>query len=138
MKYFSVTCLFGYTNKVHFVFQGRPIKKNSLITTLSRLDKNFIVSFNLWINKHIDKPHYRSTLQLTTGTDTSRIPTVFLTKLKEAHIASNVNNNWNYWKNSPAGGLREGRWIPITISQQEVNKKVINLHIKKIFNLHVI
>ena len=104
------------------IFLGK-IEKDNLVTTLSRLDKSFIVSFNLWINKHITSVQYTSVLHLTTGSDYSRIPAVWLHK-GMAHISNNVNNNQNYWKNAPYGGLKEGRWIPITISQQEVYKKV--------------
>ena len=107
------------------------LAKNTLITELPYIGKEYSVSFEVFINKMPTEP-YRNVIHLTTGENVaamgSRIPAVWVTDKKEFHITSSVNDNLNLWKNFP--GLEENKWYKIEINQKLVDAKVINTNLE--------
>merc|ERR1719334_2650837 len=102
------------------------ISKNNLIGTISRLDDEYIVSFEMMVHKHTYNPEWSNALHFTINPSLSwvygvRTPSVFMHKSKVAHMSSAVNGNINHWVNSPP--LPEKKWIPFVISQLKSGSK---------------
>ena len=106
------------------------LAKNTLITELPYIRKEYSVSFEVFINKMPARP-YQNVIHLSTGenykVEGSRIPAVWVTASKEFHITSAVSGNMNLWKNLP--GVEESKWYKIEINQKLVDAKVINLNL---------
>ena len=103
-----------------------PLLKDNLLTTLSSVDKEFSVSFELFVTKHTSGD-WRSVVHLTTGGNYgqhgTRIPGVWLNKDNQLHVESSVNDNHDhrYHYHEP---MIEGRWYRIEIDQVKTDEKV--------------
>ena len=94
------------------------LERDKLLTTLIRLNKEFYVSFELWIDKHSNKNGHLNIIHLTTGLDASgygsRIPGVWLHERK-LNIISAVSHSKYIYTYKQA--LDIGRWYKIEIQQ---------------------
>ena len=104
------------------------LAKNTQLTELAYIGKEYSVSFELFINK-FGTDTYQSVLHLSTGGNLdemgNRNPAVFVynTSPVQLHITSAVSGNKNMAKNFP--GLVENKWQKIEISQKLVDGKVV-------------
>ena len=100
------------------------LAKNTQLTELAYIGKEYSVSFELFINK-FGTDTYQSVLHLSTGGNLdemgNRNPAVFVynTSPVQLHITSAVSGNKNMAKNFP--GLVENKWQKIEISQKLVD-----------------
>ena len=97
------------------------LARNTQITELPYIGKEYSVSFEVFINK-MPTEDYRSVIHFTTGDDNSRNPALWINKAKEFCFVSNPS----LWKTLPA---MENKWYKIQINQRLVDGKVINLNL---------
>ena len=103
-----------------------PLRKDNHLTTLSSVDKEYSVSFELFVTEHTSA-EWRSIVHLTTGENFgpqgARIPGVWLREGNLLYIYSNVNGNHDYVY-AYAEPIIEGRWYRIEIDQVKTDEKV--------------
>ena len=103
------------------------VAKNTELTVLPYIGKEYSVSFELFINK-FGRNAYESVIHLTTGANFagmgSRNPAVWVMNSKHLTIASSISGNKNLHKNIP--GLEKNKWYKIEITQKLVDGKVLN------------
>ena len=103
------------------------LKKNNILTTLPLVGKEYLVSFELLVNKHTSED-WRNVIRLRQhGTAFMvygyRIPGVWLTKNNKLHIISAVNGQADYIYNDNTP-LKEGKWTQIVSMQFKRGGKV--------------
>ena len=110
------------------IFSVIEIEKNKLVRTVSKLEKSFIVSFELFITKHTDEN--RCALHMTTGGNSGqygyRIPLVLLLHDDRLAIRSAVSGKDDY---SYDGNTKfvKGKWYKLIIEQVPIDSKVFLL-----------
>ena len=102
-----------------------PLLKNNLLTTLSSVQREYSISFEVIVTKHTYYS-WRNIIHLTTGGNFGqlgyRIPGVWLNKDNQLQIGSAVNgNSYHFTHPKP---LSEGRWYRIEIDQIKRDTKV--------------
>ena len=100
------------------------IKKDNLLTTLPSLDKEYKITFDMFITKHI-VDNFRTVVHFTVGGNNDkygdRTPGVWTFK-KRLSVASAVSGNRNKVFMYPKV-LEEGKWTNVEISQSLVDDK---------------
>ena len=101
--------------------------KNNQMTILPYLGKEYVVLFELLINKI--PLEVASVLHFSSDDKNSteyrvRSPAVWVTPDKEISFSLAINGNWNKWSN--IAGAVEGQWTRIEIAQTPTNEKVNN------------
>ena len=101
------------------------LKRDNALMTISTIEKEFFVSFDLWISEHT--PGMKNVLHLTTGDSNkrygNRIPLVNVRNSGKLHINSAVNGEKSYaYDHLPV--LIAKTWINIEIQQMAENEKV--------------
>ena len=103
------------------------LRKDNLLTTLSSVDMEYSISFELFVTKHTSGD-WRSIVHLTTGGNYGqhgyRIPGIWLHKDNQLYIRSSVNGNHDYIYHY-AQPLTEGSWYRIEIDQVKTDGKVL-------------
>ena len=97
-----------------------------MLTELPYIEKEYSVSFELFVNK-MPTNEWENVLHFTTGENHGNImgarnPAVFLRSSKEFQVCSAISGNANENKNFP--GLEENKWFKIEITQKLVDGKV--------------
>ena len=104
------------------------LKRDNALTTLSSVEKEYFVSFDLWITELT--PGWKNVLHLTTGDNNrrygSRIPFVSVNNAGRLYINSAVNGDKTYTYEHPPV-LIEKTWIKVEIEQLTENEKVKTL-----------
>ena len=104
------------------------LKRDNALTTLSTVEKEYFVSFDLWITELT--PGWKNVLHLTTGHNNkrygSRIPLVSVNNAGRLYINSAINGDKSYTYEHPPV-LTEKTWIKLEIEQLVENEKVKTL-----------
>ena len=99
------------------------LKKNTLLTRIDSIGKEYFVSFEMKVTKHDTSKDWRNVIHLSTGGDGSRYPAVWLHKDNKLHIASTVSGNTNYFYNHQ-DPVKRNEWTHIAIMQIYENDQV--------------
>ena len=102
------------------------IKKDNIINTLPFMEKEFSISFELFIEKFTGDD-WTNILHMTTDGNSgwgARIPFVGVSKDKDLHVTSAISGNWNNVGNIKDYKLVENKWIKVDISQNLNDGKV--------------
>ena len=96
------------------------MKKNTLLTTLPTLGKEFSIAFDLFISDEEPETEWRNVLHLTTGRNYgpngSRVPGIWwLKSSKRLQLSASISGNDNYQLNHV--GVNTNRWIKLEIKQ---------------------
>ena len=98
------------------------LKRNTLLTTIPKLGKEWRLSFEIWPTKYHNGD--ATLIHLTTANKSSyerhgdRIPLIFFSKKKEVYVASSINEDPNYRKViTPLTAIKQ--WTKIEVSQQK-------------------
>jgi len=101
------------------------LTKNNLLKTLPTIGKEFVVSFDVYINKFGSSwqsvVHLTSTGREKGGSWGDRVPAVWISARKTFHICSALNGNGNTCFDG--GSPNAGEWISVEISQTLTNGK---------------
>merc|ERR1719431_664960 len=95
------------------------IKKDTLLTALPYMEKEFSISFEVFIERFTGD-EWTNIIHLTTGENSGlggRIPLVGVSKDKDLHVVSSISGNWNNGGNLKDYKLVENKWIKVDISQ---------------------
>jgi len=107
------------------------LQKNHLITTLPKLTKGFVVSFDVQANRYVNE--WQNIVHFSPAdSDGSRQPAVWFNHLSGSlHICSAINDNSNNCYNSPA--IATGIWTTVRISQTAEGAYSIALNGEEVF-----